>query len=82
MARHGENAGCAWHGEYMERVKCNIQPDKETPLWNPNLAPIYYWAAEEFNAGEAYFVSYNGFVNSTRKTSGNPRHSYRCVREP
>ncbi|MBN1873864.1 MAG: hypothetical protein JXA33_06510 [Anaerolineae bacterium] len=82
FARHGENAGCAWHGEYMEQVTCDILPDKETPLWAPDLAPIYYWAFEEYNEREAYFVSYNSFVNATRKTGGNPRHSYRCVKEP
>lgn len=82
FARHGENAGCAWQGEFMKRVPCEKTPDKETPLWNPTLAPIYYWAVEEYNEREAYFVSYNGFINAAYKSGGNPRHSYRCVREP
>ena len=81
MARHGENAGCTWQGEYGEQVECEILPDKETPLWNPDLSPIYYWAAEEYSESRGYFVSYNSFVNATSKNSGNPRHSYRCVRE-
>lgn len=82
FARHGKNAGCVWRGESYDRMECETLPDKETPLWAPDLDPIYYWAAEEYNDREAYFVSYNGWVNITNKTSGNPRHSYRCVRDP
>lgn len=80
FARHGVNAGCAWQGEYREQVSCDRLPDKETPLWAPDRAPIYYWAAEAYDEQNAYFVSYNGFVNVTRKSGGNPRHSYRCVK--
>ena len=82
FARHGQNAGCAWEGEAHDRMECAILPDKETPLWAPDLDPIYYWAAEEFNQREAYFVSFNGWVNTANKRGGNPRHSYRCVRDP
>lgn len=82
FARHGENAGCIWRGEGHDRMECEILPDKETPLWAPEMEPIYYWAAEEYNDREAYFVSYNGWVNIAYKTGGNPRHSYRCVRDP
>lgn len=82
LARHGENAGCEWSGEGSEKMECEILPDKETPLWAPDLAPIYYWAAEEYDERNAYYVSFNGWVNKTNKAGGNPRHSYRCVREP
>ncbi|NLF13288.1 MAG: hypothetical protein GX597_16010 [Anaerolineaceae bacterium] len=82
FARHGENAGCIWRGKGHDRMECEILPDKETPLWAPDLDPIYYWAAEEYDDREAYFVSYNGWVNTAYKTGGNPRHSYRCVRDP
>ncbi|MCP5099535.1 MAG: hypothetical protein GY943_28610 [Chloroflexi bacterium] len=82
LTRHGENAGCRWQGEENGQVACDILPDKESPLWNPQLAPIYYWAANEFNDRQGFFVSFNGYVNTTTKTSGNPRHSYRCVRDP
>lgn len=82
FARHGENAGCVWRGEKNDQADCTFMPDKETPLWNPELEPIYYWAAEEYNERDGYFVSYNGWVQATYKPGGNPRHSYRCVREP
>ena len=82
FARHGENAGCVWQGEEHDQMECEILPDKETPLWAPDLDPIYYWAANEYNEREAYFVSFNGWVNTANKRGGNPRHSYRCVRDP
>ena len=82
LVRHGENAGCAWQGQSHGVLECAVPPDKETPLWNPELDPIYYWAAEEYDDRDAYFVSFNGWVNTAGKTGGNPRHSYRCVRDP
>ncbi|MBN1890918.1 MAG: hypothetical protein JW850_23180 [Thermoflexales bacterium] len=82
FSRHGKNAGCVWDGQDRAQMACEILPDKETPLWAPDLDPIYYWAAEEYSEREAYFVSYNGWVNTTYKAGGNPRHSYRCVRDP
>ena len=47
MARHGENAGCVWDGETHEQIACDVLPDKETPLWAPDMEPVYYWAADE-----------------------------------
>jgi hypothetical protein len=82
FARHGENAGCAWHGEDHTQMECEILPDNETPLWDPDLDPIYYWAAVEYNDREAYFVFYNSWVNTAYKTGGYPRDSYRGVRNP
>ena len=81
FARHGENAGCVWPGEGHDRLECAILPDKETPMWAPDLPPIYYWAAEEHSDRAAYYVSYNGWVYTAYKTGGNPRHSHRCVRD-
>lgn len=82
FARHEQNAGCLWQGPGHSQMDCATLPDKESPLWATDLEPIYYWAAEEHSQTMAYFVSYNGWVNYTNKTGGNPRHSYRCVREP
>ena len=81
FARHGENAGCVWPGEGHDRLECAILPDKETPMWAPDLPPIYYWAAEEHSDRAAYYVSYNGWVYTANKTGGNPRHSHRCVKD-
>jgi len=82
LVRHGENAGCTWDGK-SERAICQVLPDKETPLWAPNWSPIYYWAADEYDEHEAYYVSYNGKgINYQPKSWGNQRHGYRFVREP
>jgi hypothetical protein len=81
LSRHGQNAGCVWDGE-DGKMTCTIRPDKETPLWAPDQPPVYLWAANEFDAEEAYYVSYTGFVSHQPKDWGNPRHGYRCVQEP
>lgn len=81
LCRHGQNAGCEWAGE-KGFTDCRQTPDKETPLWAPDENPIYYWTADESDDGDAYYVSYNGAVQDQPKTWGNPRHGYRCVREP
>ena len=81
---HGENCGCKWLGGGInEQVVCSsCQPDLETPLWAPDESPIYYWVGEEYDEENAYYVSYNGWVKRQPKSWGNPRHGYRCVREP
>jgi hypothetical protein len=81
LVHHGENAGCIWNGD-IGFVTCDQQPDKETPLWAPDLAPIYMWAADEYDNHFAYFISYNGAVQRMVKQGGNPRHGYRCVKPP
>jgi len=71
-----------WDG-VPDRADCRITPDKETPLWAPDWPPIYYWSADEYDEREAYYVGYNGKgVAHQSKSWGNPRHGYRCVREP
>ncbi len=82
LGRHGENAYCTWRGEYRERVKCDVLPDKESPLWATDQPAIYYWTADSHSEERGYFVAYNGTVNAAYKLGGNPRHSYRCVRGP
>jgi hypothetical protein len=82
LVRHGENAGCTWDGK-SERADCRVLPDKETPLWAPDWSPIYYWAADEYDEHEAYYVSFNGRgINHQPKSWGNQRHGYRFVCEP
>ncbi len=87
LVRDGENAGCTWDGE-SESANCRITPDKETPLWVPSWSPIYYLSGDEFDEHEAWYVPYTGghwsggLISGQRKSWGNPRHGYRCVREP
>ena len=82
LVRHGENAGCEWNGGLRQSAECEMLPDKESPLWATDHPAVYYWTADAYNEKWGMFVSYNGMVNATYKLGGNPRHSYRCVREP
>ncbi len=87
LVSSGENAGCTWNME-TEIGGCLHQPNKDTPLWAPDEAPIYYWSADEFDDESAWYVPYTvggKYSISPRyqpKDWGNPRHGYRCVREP
>jgi hypothetical protein len=82
LGRHGANAGCVWHGEVGKQVSCAVRPDKESPLWATDQPVIYYWTADAYSEERGYFVAFNGTVNASYKLGGNPRHSYRCVKEP
>jgi len=85
----GENAGCVLRrepdpdgGEHWY-ADCERRPNKDTPLWAPDEEPIYYWAVDEYDEEEAWYVSFTGGVLGHQpKDWGNPRHGYRCVREP
>jgi len=87
LVRGGENAGCTWDGK-SDQATCRRQPNKDTPLWAPDEEPIYYWSGEEYNEEEAWYVPYTGggryggVIGHQPKSWGNPRHGYRCVREP
>jgi hypothetical protein len=82
LVRDGSHAGCTWDG-ISGSARCQVTPDKETPLWVPSWSPIYYWSADEYDAQEAFYVSYHGgIVSHQQKSWGTPRHGYRCVREP
>jgi hypothetical protein len=80
LGRHGVHAGCTWSGRYGQQP-CRVTPDKETPLWVPGWSPIYLWAADA-EGDRALYVGYNGMVQPQPKSWGNPRHGFRCVRQP
>ena len=52
------------------------------------MEPIYYWSADEYDEEDAWYVPYTGgrryggVTSHQPKGWGNPRHGYRCVREP
>ncbi len=81
LTRHGVSAGCVWSGG-AGQASCRISPDKETPLWAPDQPPIYMWTGTTRGDEEAWFVNYLGFVSAQPRQFGNPRHGYRCVKEP
>jgi hypothetical protein len=85
LVHRGQNAGCTWDGLSTSAV-CERQPNKDTPLWTPDEAPTYYWAADEYDADEAWYVPYTGgrwyggAIAHQRKSWSNARHGFRCVR--
>jgi len=76
LVRHGENAGGRPDPAAPMKASYRIQPDKETPLWNPHSMTIYWWSGTEVDANRALRVTYNGWVNQLPKTLG---LGYRCV---
>jgi hypothetical protein len=89
MTLHNQNANCIPKKDSADPERyltgwmdCALKPDKETPLWAPDREPIYYWAADEYDEQTAYYLSYNGSLHAQNKDWGNPRHGYRCVKEP
>jgi hypothetical protein len=87
LVGHGESAGCTWDGMSAE-AECREQPNKNTPLWAPDEAPIYYWTTDEYDRESAWYVPYTGglryggAIDHQPKHWGNARHGFRCVREP
>lgn len=87
LVQGGEHAGCVWDGVSLV-ADCERQPNKDTPLWAADESPIYYWTADEYDEGSAWYVPYTGgrryggWIGQQPKHWGNSRHGYRCVREP
>lgn len=81
LCSDGRPVGATWDGR-SKRAHFDVEPEKETPLWAPDRSPIYMWAADEYDEDEAFWVSYNGWVQHQPKTWGNPRHGFRLVRDP
>ncbi len=80
LPHHKQLANCIWDGGQGPML-CENRPDKESPLWDPSRSPIYLLTNTEADSQRIWFVSYNGQVQQTFKSWGNPRHGYRCVKE-
>jgi hypothetical protein len=87
LVRRGESAACTWDGASAE-AECVDRPNKDSPLWAAEQAPIYYWTADEYDQVSAWYVPYTGglryggAIDHQPKDWGNARHGFRCVREP
>jgi hypothetical protein len=57
LTRGGRNAGCVWDGR-SSHATCAQPPDKETPLWAPDQAPIYYLTADAPDPDGAPGINY------------------------
>jgi len=76
LTRGGTNAGCTWDGR-PGHARCARPPDKETPLWAPDQAAIYYLTSDRTDGQHVLGVNYTGGVTPHRRTSG---IGYRCVK--
>ncbi len=76
LTRGGRNAGCTWDGR-SPHATCAQAPDKETPLWAPDQAPIYYLTTDVAGEQHVLGVNYTGGITPHRRTSG---VGYRCVK--
>jgi hypothetical protein len=81
QGRHGKNAGGAWDAA-SGRATYQIQPDKESPLWNPYSPIIYWWTATEVGRDQAYFIAFNGTVRPRAKNAAPGYQGFRAVRTP
>lgn len=79
LSRGGVSAGCRWDGR-SPHATCRVPPDKETPLWAPDEAPIYYWSDREVAPGRALAVNYTGGVSELSAAAGNIGVGFRCVK--
>ncbi|MGA3209989.1 MAG: hypothetical protein ABSD20_01705 [Terriglobales bacterium] len=80
LVRHGRNAGGVLDPNTRMKATYQMQPDKETPLWNPHSMIIYWWTSTESNGNRALRVTCNGWVNELSKKVREGEFSFRCVR--
>jgi len=81
LTRGGTSAGCTWDGR-SPHATCERPPDKETPLWAPDQAPIYYLTSDRAGADHALGVNYTGGITAHRTVSASEGVGYRCVKAP
>ncbi len=75
--RHGRPSGGVWAGPGAQPVY-RVQPDKETPLWNPRSPVIYWWTATPAGESRLIYV-YDGKLWPKRPGGW---YGWRCVRRP
>jgi len=80
LTRHNENVGGVWNAA-VKQATYRVQPEKETPLWDPHSMVIYWWTAESESATQAYMVAYNGGVWPRRKYARMGYLGFRAVKD-
>ncbi len=79
MARHGSNSRGVWDA-VNARASYATKPDKESPLWNPYSAIIYWWTATEQGGNRAFSIDFNGNIYNRDKNSDMGSQAFRAVR--
>jgi len=79
MYRHGKN--CLGQLDKDGNPQYKIEPDKETPLWNPHARIIYWWTRDTVDSAHAYTIAYNGKIWKREKRFGPDYLGFRAVKE-
>lgn len=79
MQRHGKN--CAGYIVAEKIPHYAVEPDKETPLWNPHSKIIYWWTATPTDSNHALIIAYNGKLRSREKQFAAGNLGFRAVKE-
>lgn len=56
------------------------EPDKDGPVWAPDMEVIYYWTSTSFGESSAYDITYSGRTRYILKTTRQDYRGYRAVR--
>ncbi len=78
--RHGKN--CRGYLDKQGNPVYAVEPDKETPLWNPHTMVIYWWTGSEIDSAHAYIIAYNGKIWKREKSFGPNYLGFRAVKDP
>jgi hypothetical protein len=79
LTHRGENAGGRFDKK-TDRAEYDQPPDKEAPLWAPEMEVIYYWTASSADEREAYDITFSGEVRQITKTTAQDYRGFRAVR--
>lgn len=79
FTRQGKNAGGTFDPE-TGRASYKTTPDKEGPIWAPDMEVIYYWTSSSHDEDEAYDVTFSGDVRRVTKTTAQDYRGFRAVR--
>ena len=79
MARYGRNCGGVWDPVKQEAMY-EVRPDKESPLWDPYSAVVYWWSSTETKTGKPLIIVYHGGVFARSRSTRNPSHGFRAVK--
>ena len=74
-----ENAGGQWDTE-KGRAQYATPPDKDAPIWAPDMEVIYYWTSVSADEKRTYCVWYTGEVYKVNKTAAADYRGFRAVR--
>ncbi len=79
MVKRGKNAGGLFDS-LKGIAEYSVTPDKDAPLWAPDMEVIYYWTSTSADSLNAYDISYNGRVRKVIKTTKQDYRGYRAAK--